>query len=468
MEGLGSYRLEVKISNNKMEAEILLVTEDPNVSISEREVRDALAKHGIRYGILENVIQEFCSNPQKYINVPLPIACGTPPVPGTDARIEYPFEEHLSGERKPRELEDGRVDYYTVANIANVSKGQLLARKTPASQGEPGIAVTGEQIAPKPGKEAVIKPGKNVVFNQDRTLLYAAIDGQVCFTDKDKVNVFPVYEVNGDVDFSVGNIDFVGNVVIRGNVPTGFRVKASGDIRVLGSVEGAELEAGGSVEIRSGIVAQDKGHVIAGVNVKTSFIQNGNVTAGNEVLVSQSIMFSNVRAGKNIICNGPKGIIIGGTLQAGEKITARVVGNSSATPTVLEVGVKPELRAELAKLTKELQTIYENLRKTDQGLSVLSQIQQVSGTLPPEKKVLQMKLVNTRVVLEKELKTIEARKKEVEEQLEGDSPAAVEVYNVMFPGIKLVFGKLVRFIKQEFPRTRFIVLHGEITTSTLI
>ena len=46
--------------------------------------------------------------------------------------------------------------------------------------------------------------------------MYAAIDGLVTKTDKDKLNVFPVYEVNGDVDYNIGNIDFVGTVVIRG------------------------------------------------------------------------------------------------------------------------------------------------------------------------------------------------------------------------------------------------------------
>lgn len=463
-----NFQLQVKISPDHLQAEILLLTDDPTVSVSEGDVQEALAKSGVRFGIMANVVHQLCSAPQDYRNIPLPIACGNPALPGTDARIEYPFQDSIDAHLKPKELEDGRVDFYTVTSIANVSKGQLVAQKIPAGQGQNGTAVTGEPIAARPGKEAVIKPGKNVVFNQDRTMLYATIDGQVSFTDNDKVNVFPIYEVNGDVDFSIGNIDFVGNVFIRGNVPTGFRIKASGDIRVLGSVEGAELEAGGSVEIKSGIVAQDKGHVIAGVNVKTSFIQNGNVTAGHEVLVSQSIMFSNVRSGKNIICNGPKGIIIGGTLQAGERIVARVFGNSSATPTILEVGVKPELRAELVSISKELQTTYENLRKTDQGLAVLTHIMQVTGDLPADKKVLQVKLTNTRLVLEKELKHLEARKKEVEEELEGDSPAAVEVYNIMFPGIKLVFGKLVRFIKQEFSRTRFIVLHGDITTSTVI
>ncbi|MEJ8546462.1 DUF342 domain-containing protein [Brevibacillus borstelensis] len=472
MEAIGNYKLEVKISQDKLEAGIMLVIADQELGsqfqITETEVRVALRQKKITHGILDQVVQELCRHPEKFANAYVTIASGIAPVPGKDGQIEYTFLDQHQDEKRPKELEDGRVDYYSITSIPNVAKGQLLARKTPPLPGKPGTAVTGEPIVPKAGKDAVLKPGKNVVLNAERTMLYSAIDGQVSFTDNDKVNVFPVFEVNGDVDFSVGNIDFVGTVVIRGNIPTGFRVKASGDIRVLGSVEGAELEAGGSVEIKSGIVAQDKGQVIAGNNVKTSFIQNANVTAGNQVVVSQSIMFSQVRAGKQIICNGPKGIIIGGTLQAGEKITARVIGNTSATPTVLEVGVKPELRLELASINKELQIVYENLRKTDQGLGVLNQLMQVNGDLSPEKKAMQIKLTNTRLILEKEGKQLEARKKEVEMELEGDSPAAIDVYYTMYPGIKMVFGKLVRFIKQEFARTRFLVVNGEITTSTLV
>jgi uncharacterized protein (DUF342 family) len=468
MEGNDTYKLEVKIAEDKLTAVIILHSEADHISLSEQEVRNALQQSGVTYGIMESAIRQLCDNPRLFVNQPLEVAVGIPPIAGTDARIEYTFLEHMTDQMRPKELEDGRVDYYSVTTIANVTKGQLLAQKIPAQPGIPGMAVTGEQIAPRQGKEVTIKPGKNVVLNQDRTLLYAAIDGQVSFTDNEKVNVFPVYEVNGDVDFSVGNIDFVGTVVIRGSVPTGFRIKASGDIRVLGSVEGAELEAGGSVEIKSGIVAQDKGHVIAGVNVITSFIQNGNVTAGRDVLVSQSIMFSQVRAGRDVMCNGAKGIIIGGTIQAGERIVARVIGNSNATPTVLEVGVKPELRAEMAEITKELQNLHENLRKTEQGLNVLDQMLQATGELSQEKRILQMKLTNTRLILDKELKRLEQRKKEVEEQLVGDSPAVVDVNSMIYPGIKLVFGRLVRFINQEFSRTRFMVLDGEIRTSTLL
>src|SRR5690606_12118002 len=95
---------------------------------------------------------------------------------------------------------------------------------------------------------------------------YAVIDGQVSITENDKINVFPIFEVKGDVDFRVGNIDFVGMVLIRGNVLSGFKIKATGDIRIMGEVEAADLEAGENIEIMAGVVAQGKGSIIAGRN----------------------------------------------------------------------------------------------------------------------------------------------------------------------------------------------------------
>src|SRR5690606_11485656 len=111
-----------------------------------------------------------------------------------------------------------------------------------------------------------------------------------------KINVFPVYEVNGDVDYKVGNIDFNGTVVVRGSVLPGFRIRSNGDIRIIGTVEGAFLEAGGSIEVTEGVVGQNKGKLYAGRNVKCSFVQDAMITAGEDVLVAQSIMHSHIKA----------------------------------------------------------------------------------------------------------------------------------------------------------------------------
>src|SRR5690606_32591089 len=106
--------------------------------------------------------------------------------------------------------------------------GQLVATLVPPQAGKGGVGVNNEPLPPIFGKPARFKIGKNVVLNQEGNALYAAIDGLISLTEDGKVNVFPVYEVKGDVDYSVGNIDFVGTVVIRGNVLTGFKVKAAG------------------------------------------------------------------------------------------------------------------------------------------------------------------------------------------------------------------------------------------------
>ncbi len=42
----------------------------------------------------------------------------------------------------------------------------------------------------------------------------------------------------------IGNTSFGDNVIFRENIPTGFKVVAGGDIRVLGTVEAATLKTG--------------------------------------------------------------------------------------------------------------------------------------------------------------------------------------------------------------------------------
>lgn len=108
--------------------------------------------------------------------------------------------------------------------------------------------------------------------------------------------------------------------------------------------------------------------------MKVSFIQDGNVTAGEDVIVSQSIMHSNIRAGRDVICNGSKGLIVGGIVQSGERVVARTIGNTMSTATVIEVGVVPELRNEINELRQELRQLLENEDKTSKALYLLNQL----------------------------------------------------------------------------------------------
>ncbi|KWX75608.1 DUF342 domain-containing protein [Paenibacillus jilunlii] len=455
-----SQYISITFSEDKGIAYLQFSKKDENFSCTFEDLESFLHSHNIRYGIQRDIVQRISSNPEEYFFSRVPIAIGEPAVNGTDGRIVLTVD--LEEDRKPLEKADGKVDYKDLVRLHNVLKGQIIAKIIPPEPGKSGTMVTGEELPFRPGKEAHFKVGKNVLVDQEETAMYAAIDGLVTLTDKGKINVFPVYEVNGDVDYSTGNIDFVGTVVIRGNVLTGFTVKSAGDIRVVGGVEGADLISGGSIEITGGIIGYNKGLVSAGKNVKVSFIQDGNVVAGEDVIVSQSVMHSNIRAGRDVLCNGAKGLIVGGIVQAGERVVARTIGNTMSTATAIEVGVVPELRNEINELRQELRHLLENEDKTNKALYLLNQLAN-NGQLSPDKVALRVKLNATKQSHMREEKKIKERVLEIERMLEDTGRARVEVIKTIYGGSKIVIGRYTRFVKDPTERVTFIYSEGDIT-----
>lgn len=452
--------LQVTLSSDKLQAFLTFKHVEGDIHLTVKDLELFLSSQGIKHGIQQDVLYLISQRPQDFFFTQNVVAVGTPPVHGTDGyiRVLYDLDEQSVG---PSEREDGTVDYRQVTQLANVKAGQLIAERVPPIPGKAGMTVTGETIACKDGKEAFFKVGKNVVMNPEKTALYAAIDGLVTKTEKDKLNVFPIFEVNGDVDYKVGNIDFVGTVVIRGNVLTGFKVRASGDIRIIGGIESAEVESGGSVEITGGIIGRNKGYVKAGRNVRCSFILEGNVTAGENVVVSQSIMHSNVRAGKSVECMGAKGLIVGGIVQAGDRVVARTIGNSMHTATTVEVGVKPELRAELQELRQNIRVLTENLDKTKKALVLLDQMA-ATGQLTADKIAMRSKLNVTFKQSTEELETLKERVLDIERTLEDASIARVDVSHTIYGGTKIVVGRYTRYVKDTVQHVSFRLMDGDI------
>ncbi|QJD83353.1 DUF342 domain-containing protein [Cohnella herbarum] len=453
--------LQVTISEDKMQAYLVFKRVEGDLKFTSRELEQFLMSQGIKYGFQSDTLFLIAQRPQDFYFTQNIVAVGTPPKPGVDGFVKVLYGETDDEERRPTEREDGSVDYKQVTQLANVKTGQLIAERVPAQPGVPGKSVTGDEVLPKEGKDAHFKIGKNVVVNPEKVGMYAAIDGLVTKTDRDKINVFPVFEVNGDVDYNIGNIDFVGTVVVRGNILTGFRVKASGDIRVTGGIEGAEVESEGSIEISGGIIGSNKGYVKAGRNIRCSFVQEGNVIAGEEITVTQSIMHSNVRAGRSVRCVGAKGLIVGGTIQAGDRVTARMIGNSMSTATVIEVGVRPELRQELNELRATMRQLSDNADKSEKALTMLDQMAAI-GNLSPDKLALRIKLSTTKRQTLDDLQAAKERVLEIEKTLEDATTARVDAVHTMWGGTKIVIGRYTRFVKDGSQRVSFRFSEGDI------
>ena len=276
------------------------------------------------------------------------VAQAPAPIDGKDAYMVYEFETDRS-KLKAKVSDSGQVNFKELNNIQNVVEGQPLAHKVPAEKGKMGHSLFGQPFEAKDGKDIPLPLGRNVTVDKDGLTILAATNGQFLFVN-DKVSVEPVMEVDG-VNIKTGNITFNGSVVCKGNVEDGFNVKASGNIEVSGAVGRCHLESDGSIIVSQGIMGRDEGEIICGKTLWAKFIQNTRVSVGENVIVTDSIMNSDVTAMKKIVLQGKRAQITGGHLFATEIIAAKNIGSTGGgTETVLEVGYDPKAKQRLLEL----------------------------------------------------------------------------------------------------------------------
>jgi uncharacterized protein len=228
-----------------------------------------LRRKGIVFGLKAEAIRDIVANAQ--YDREIVIAEGKEPKNGDDARLE--FDVDVNKDARPHQEASGKVDYRDIRTVVLVSQGKVIARKMPFGQGVPGMDVTGKELPPTPGKDIQIKPGKNAYVSEDGKFLIAAKSGYV-YREGDLINVGEQLTIDKDVDFSVGNIKYTGDVDIKGNVLPGFVVEADGNILIKGEVESARIVSrGGAVTIEKGIIGKGDMAVAAKKDITVHFAQ---------------------------------------------------------------------------------------------------------------------------------------------------------------------------------------------------
>lgn len=443
--------IQVIVSRDRMEASLQIIIPKNSKPITIESVMDKIHQSGVVFGLDHSAIQKAFDRPGSKVIC----ATGQKPVDGTNAFIRY----HLDIENKgrPAEQEDGRVDFKNLHIFTTVYEGQLLAEKIPPTTGKQGMDILGQQVPAKSGKDMPMPVGKNVKIS-DNNMIVAAIAGQLLVANN-KIHVIPLIEVKGDVDLSTGNIEFVGNVVVRGSVQAGFTVKAQGDVEIAGTVSGGIVE-GKNVIIRMGIQGMHRGYIKAAENVVAKFIENATVYAGNEILVNDVILHSKISAGKKIIVEGRRGVIAGGTVAAGEEIRAKVAGTHMATNTELEVGVNPVLREEYHYNRKEIKKVETSLEQALKALAILKSMDQAK--MPQDKREMMLKLTKAQFHLVGQVESMRNRITEIELAIEEMRNGRIRVSDIVYPGVKIVVGTLVKPVREQIRFASFFAEDGEV------
>lgn len=429
--------------------------------MTRQEIMSDLEHKGVCHGILERNLdiylkaRQFCTD--------FVIAKATKPIQGKNAEIIYHFDvDKIS---KPSIKEDGSVDFHMVDNINHIEAGALLATLQPAVMGKPGINISGEPIKQAKVNVKTLKYGHNIHLSDDGLKMYSDTAGHVQLTG-DKVFVSNTYEVPADVSTSTGDISYDGNVHVKGNVITGFKIEAKGDIIVDGVVEGATLIAGGQIILRRGIQGMNRGVLRADHDIVTKFIENSEVYAGGSV-TTDAIMHSTVHAKGDVISTGKRGLIIGGSVHAEKNISVKEAGSTMGTKTLLEIGMDPKLLEEYQSLDKQIVSMIEEIEKFNKTIGVYANKVKKGEKLPDDKRK-QYEIAKKSVkLLRQNIENAEQRSEELKEEMEAHNRGRIKVSGVVYPSVKVTINNANYFVRNETRRIQFLRDQSVIKTVTL-
>lgn len=445
-----SEKMLVDISDDKMKVTVKFFAPSDNGSLMDlQEIVNDLFYKGVKAGIKKEAIEAFLANREyckEYV-----FAEGEPAKRGTDARIEYHFNTDLS--LKPTVLEDGSVDFHNLNNISPVKEGDLLATLIREVPGKMGYNVLGDKLRPSDVRKKRLGGGLNMTLSEDRCKLYSAVNGHVTLINE-TVFVSNTYEVE-DVGSATGDIVYDGNVNIKGNVCTGFKVIAKGDIEVGGVVEGAELHAGGQIILKRGVQGGGRAKITAKSNIVAKFIESATVSAEGYIRTN-SILHSQVSAKGEIEVSGKKGFVTGGAVRSTSAVIAKTIGSETGSKTVIEVGVEPAKKEKYALLGKEIAAIEAEMGKLYPILVAFGK-RIGHGEKLEDAKMAQMKQIS-QAYTQKE-KELNEKKKEYEamqECMEMDANAKIKVTGDIFPGVQLVISDVSLYVKTKETYCQFV------------
>ena len=423
------------IDKNKMSAEAILYPPVGNgslMTVSEME-GDLMAK-GITYGVDAAIIKEVVEN--KIYNTPFVFARGTEPVQGKDASIEYLFNTKQVA--KPKINSDGTVDYHELDLITKVSAEQVVARIIPVVKGTPGKNIMGAELPPERVTKKNFKFSRNAYISEDGLSLISKVNGHVTL-EGDKIFISDIYDVPVDVDNTTGDISYEGNIIVHGNVRAGFTLKASGDITIMGVVEGANVDAGGNLTVNRGIQGMNKAVVHAGGDITTKFVENATVSCGGSI-ETDSLLHCSTSAGDKINVSGKNGLLVGGTARAGSIVTAKQIGNNMGTVTNVYVGVDPALRKRVKELAAEITKANSDRTKFSQVVAALRKKMELEGRLDSQKQEMLQTSMKNLIMLEQSIRKMTEEYNAGKQTLSENVEARVKITDCIYPGTKLSFG----------------------------
>lgn len=404
---------ELVISPDERQAEIVLAEGE---RMTSAQALVFLSKRGVRYGQQPTALAAL----QETVGpATLIVALADPGAPTVDARIETPIG-NTAFAYEPALTPDGQLVFPEPPLPPVATPGDVVATKVAGVPGRVGRTVTGKPLGEEPAepRDVALLAGKGAELAPDGTQVVAAIVGNPrCVAGV--VETVPELKIEGDLTPAIGNVDFDGNVLVMGDIEIQLEVRASGDITVLGGVEGASLVAGRRIVVHGGV--RNGATLDARDAVLVRFVEGSKVRAAARLIARGDVTHCQVEDVGELIAGGS---VVGGQIHVRERLEAWTLGGPLQTAT--RIGVVPpppppdprpgilkerqELEAKLAQVRirlDEAQRVaqrHANAAKGDEAREMVRQIAALYQSLAAQDEALRRRLAEAAFIVEPQSK----------------------------------------------------------------
>lgn len=449
-------RMEIFISEDKMRAEVIFICPQKDGELlKEEDIFEQISKLNIKIGLNLSSIEDFIKT--RNYNKKYLIANGIPPGKSKDGFLKY-FVDIEEKKIKPKILDDGSIDYKSLDLFENVKSGTILVSKVDPIKGENGKDIYGGIIeSDKPLDVPLLPRGKNTEISKDGKNLLSTINGCIFYRNR-LVDVLPILEIKSDVDNSTGNIDFMGSVIVRGNVLTGFTIKAEGNVTIYGWVEGATIISEGNILILQGVQGSGKAKLVSYENINLNFVENTTIIAEKDINANY-IMHCNIFSNGNVSILGKRGLILGGKSVIGGNLLSKYIGSEMSDNTDITVGINYKVLnkyEELIKILDSMNNRYDELEKIVEKLSKID-----INYLSQDKRILFEKAIKEKLEIKKKILICKSEIQKII-PLFTKNKSKIEVLNKLYSGTKICANNAIIFIKEDIDKCVLKNIDGKI------
>lgn len=438
-------RALVYIASDKLSAwALLLPPVGQGEELNQADLLSAIRAAGVTYGVDEKQVEVIPTLEGRYFHL-FPIAQGVAAVPGKDGEIVDLFPREAT--KKFQVDEYNRVDFTAANTSRNVEEKQVICNIVPPTPGVPGRTVTDKEIPTRDGVAAAPPMGRNTALSEDGSALIATRPGGLEFTGR-AFHVNPLLEINGNVDYSTGSVNFLGDVHVHGDVCSGFTVRAMGNIKVDGVVESSTIEAGGDLVLTKGVQGNNQAVIRAHRDIYAKFLENCSVHA-KENLHSECIIGCEVYSDAAVYVQSGRGAIMGGRVRAAREVAANIIGTKTELRTSIYLGGLPIEDFETEQLTKEITELEQQLKETERQPS--------SPTKAGRMAKIRMRISVNQLKLSQYKKSLDEL-----DNNQGRRPSGRVSFSIAYPGARFHIDGALMKVAQETRHSIATLFEGEV------